>query len=78
LPRTSEAQFKIGRPVPDTRLRPGDLVFFQTSAQPISHVGVWLGENQFVHASSGKGVIVSSLAEPYYSKRFRGAKRVLR
>jgi murein DD-endopeptidase / murein LD-carboxypeptidase len=75
LPRTSAQQFQVGRPVAIAELRAGDLLFFQTTAEPISHVGIWVGQNQFVHASTSRGVIFSTLTEPYYAQRFRGAKR---
>jgi lipoprotein Spr len=78
LPRSTKDQFQVGIPVKDTQLRAGDLIFFQTTQDPISHVGVWLGNNQFAHASTSRGVIFSTLREGYYSKRFRGARRVLR
>lgn len=77
LPRTTVAQLQVGKPVSDRELRPGDLVFFKTSEAPVSHVGLWLGNNQFAHASTSGGVVISSLAEPYYSKRFRAARRIL-
>jgi cell wall-associated NlpC family hydrolase len=59
-------------------LSPGDLVFFRTYAKYPSHVGIYLGDNRFVHASSrDKKVTVESLDTPYYVKRYIGAKRLL-
>jgi len=59
-------------------LSPGDLVFFRTYAKYPSHVGIYLGDNRFVHASSReKKVTVESLDTPYYVKRYIGAKRLL-
>jgi len=78
LPRTTKQQFSTGVSVSDRQLRAGDLVFFQTTSEPVSHVGVWMGNNSFVHASTSKGVIISSLTESYYSKRFVGARRVVK
>lgn len=76
LPRTTKQQFRSGRVVSKAELRPGDLVFFETTAAPVSHVGVWLGNGQFAHASTSRGVMVSSLSEPYFATRFRGARRI--
>ncbi|MMZ60686.1 Murein DD-endopeptidase MepS/Murein LD-carboxypeptidase precursor [compost metagenome] len=52
-------------------------MFFNTSGKGVSHVGVYVGDGKFAHASSSKGVIISSLSEKYYVKRYVGAKRVL-
>lgn len=57
-------------------LREGDLVFFNTTGGGISHVGIYLRNGMFVHASSSKGVIVESLATPYYQKNYAGSGRV--
>jgi hypothetical protein len=77
LPHSAAAQFQWGRPVSLKNLRPGDLVFFQTEGRSISHVGISIGGNQFIHASLSHGVTISSLREDYYAKRFRGARRLL-
>ena len=63
---------RIGR----EELRPGDLVFFNTSGRDISHVGVYLLNNKFVHAATSGGVMISDLNEKYWQPRFRGAGRV--
>jgi len=76
LPRTSEDQFKTGAPVNKDRLAFGDLVFFQTDGPGVSHVGVFVGHDEFIHASSSNGIIISSLKEKYWSKRFMGGRRV--
>ncbi|MBM7870165.1 cell wall-associated NlpC family hydrolase [Clostridium pascui] len=70
-------QFSTGQAVSKENLLPGDLVFFNTDSS-ISHVGIYVGEGQFIHASSGSGkVIVSSLSGSYYDSRYAGARRVL-
>jgi len=78
VPRTASAMFNVGKPVKRSELRPGDLVFFKTtSRERITHVGVYIGDGKFVHASSAKGrVIVSSLTTGYYAHRYVGARRI--
>lgn len=77
LPHSSCAQASCGNAVDRSELRPGDLVFFQTRARRISHVGIYIGRNRFVHAATPRhGVTVSSLDEAYYRSRYRGARRV--
>ena len=78
LPRTAREQFREGAKVAKADLSPGDLVFFRTYANYPSHVGIYLGDNRFVHASSReRKVTVESLDTPYYVKRYIGAKRLL-
>lgn len=57
-------------------LHPGDLIFFNTDGKGISHAGIYMGDDQFSHASSGKGVQISKLSEAYYAKRYVTARRV--
>ena len=78
LPRTAREQFNEGETIDKEELSMGDLVFFRTYASFPSHVGIYLGNNLFIHASSkGKRVKVDNLDAPYFVKRFIGAKRLL-
>jgi LysM repeat protein len=78
LPRSAREQFHEGRLVDSEELSIGDLVFFRTYAPFPSHVGIYLGDNLFIHASSrGKRVTIDNITEPFYIKRFIGAKRVI-
>jgi peptidoglycan endopeptidase LytE len=78
LPRSARKQFQEGTPVNDDELSIGDLVFFRTYASFPSHVGIYLGNNLFIHASSrSKKVTIDSLETPFYLKRFIGAKRLI-
>lgn len=78
LPRTAAMQSTVGQPIRDIhKLQFGDLVFFHTRRHArVSHVGVYLGDNLFAHASSRYGVTISSLESTYYGKRFLGASRL--
>jgi cell wall-associated NlpC family hydrolase len=76
MPRTSYAQFTVGRAVPWNKLTSGDLVFFATDAKGASHVAIYVGNGLIVQAlNSHTGVIVSHLNESYYKEHFIGAKR---
>lgn len=78
LPRTAREQFNSGEPIDRDQLSVGDLVFFRTYASFPSHVGIYIGNNLFIHASSkGRKVTISNLDTPYFLKRFIGAKRLL-
>ncbi len=78
LPRTSSAQSGFGATVSKSNLKPGDLVFFNTSGSGVSHVGIYVGGGNMIHSpSSGKTVSVTSINSSYYSARFVTAKRVL-
>lgn len=78
LPHYTGSQFGVGQSVSKGNLAAGDLVFFNTY-ESISHVGIYVGGGQFIHASSGSHkVTVSSLGESYYSSRYAGARRVLK
>lgn len=62
--------FHNSEQIKKTDLREGDLVFFKIKKNRISHVGIYLGQNKFVHASTKNGVIVSNLEDPYYKRYF--------
>lgn len=78
LPRTSLAMSGVGEKIARDKLQPGDLVFFFTTrANRVSHVGIYIGNNKFIHASSGGGSVrIDSLSKDYYNKRYAGARRV--
>ena len=76
LPRNSAAQATVGQEVDIENALPGDLVFFNTTGAGVSHVGILINSDQFVHASTSSGVIVSSLSESYYRDRFLFLRRV--
>jgi cell wall-associated NlpC family hydrolase len=78
LPRTTQDQSRYGSSVSRIDLRPGDLIFFITLKQKVvDHVGIYLGDAKFVHASPNKGVVVSSLLQDYYMQRYHSARRVV-
>jgi cell wall-associated NlpC family hydrolase len=77
LPRTAEEQFHSGEPVATRRLEFGDLLFFRTERDKISHVGIYVGYNEFIHTSSSQGVIISGFGEEYWAKRYAGARRIV-
>ncbi len=78
LPHDSLAISESTQPLDQAALQPGDLVFFNTLNRPFSHVGIYLGDDRFVHASSGRSgaVMVSRLGDRYWRERFDGARRV--
>jgi len=78
LPRTSKELSHLGNKVASVDLVPGDLVFFNTRQLPFSHVGIYLGDNRFIHApSTGSEVEISRLSETYWQKHFNGARRLV-
>jgi hypothetical protein len=78
IPRVSRDQARVGERVPLTRIAPGDLLFFAEDGGPVSHVGIYLGEGQMVHASSGQGeVVVDTLRRRWFGQNLVSARRVL-
>jgi lipoprotein Spr len=76
IPRVSREQYRVSEKISTTELQEGDLVFFNTIGRGVSHVGIYLGNNKFIHASSSHGVMVSDLFDSYYLRRFIGAGRI--
>ena len=79
LPHSSRSQAQLGIPVSRDELRPGDLVFFDIRRSGrISHVGIYLGDGDVLHASVHTGVTIDNLSEEYYRVRYSAARRILR
>jgi cell wall-associated NlpC family hydrolase len=77
LPRRAEEMSRVGEKVKMSELKPGDLVFFNTVRQTVSHVGIYIGDNKFIHSpSTGSTVRVDNLDNAYWEKRYTGARRV--
>jgi cell wall-associated NlpC family hydrolase len=76
LPRLADDQYAQTVPVSTELAQPGDLVFFSTYAPGPSHVGIFLGNGRFLHASSSHGVIEANLSEPYFASRCLGIRRI--
>lgn len=77
IPRRASRQAAAARNVPRGSLRAGDLVFFNTSGPGISHVGIYLGDGNFAHAATSRGVVRESMSHPYYTTRFVQGGRFL-
>lgn len=78
VPRSADQQYTQGASVSRDQLKPGDMVFFTTYKPGASHVGFYIGNNQFIHASSGaEKVIISDLDNVYYSQHYIGARRLI-
>lgn len=77
LPHGARAMSQIGQNVSEKELQPGDLVFFNTMKSVYSHVGIYVGNNRFIHSpSAGSSISVADMNDSYWSKRFTGARRV--
>ena len=77
VPRTSRKQFSYAKPVNINRLQTGDVVFFKLNKKNISHIGIYIGNNRFIHApKSGKKVSSNYLNEPYWKSRLAGGGRL--
>ena len=78
LPRMADEQYLIGASVSKGNLIPGDLVFFSTYEPGVSHTGIYVGNNQFISATTSSGIHIDSLDSEYWGSRYIGAKRVKR
>lgn len=76
VPRTSSDLFATGQAIRRSELAPGDLVFFNTSGKGVSHVGIFIGDNAFIHSSTTSGVVITQLSDQYWRARYIGARRL--
>ncbi len=78
LPRSAAEMASVARPVSKAKLQAGDLVFFKTTDRSFSHVGIYLGDDKFIHAPSSKGKVrIESLANSYFAPRFEGGRTLM-
>ncbi len=78
LPRTAAEMSQVGQHIDTSQLKPGDLVFFNTMRRAFSHVGIYLGDNHFLHAPrTGAEVRVENMEDSYWIKRYNGARRII-
>jgi cell wall-associated NlpC family hydrolase len=78
LPRTAFEMSQMGEKIDTSQLKPGDLVFFNTMRRTFSHVGIYLGDNHFLHAPrTGAEVRVENMEDSYWVKRYNGARRII-
>lgn len=75
IPRTCQEIYAGSSPVQKKKLRQGDLLFFKIDGDKISHIGIYLNDNKFIHATTKKGVMVDDMDNPYYKKSFINAGR---
>ena len=78
LSHSASAQANIGTTVSKANLQLGDMIFFSQCGSSIGHVGIFVGNNSFIHAANPqKGVVITSLSDGYYTKNYKTAKRIL-
>lgn len=75
LPRKTASIYSRSVKIPQSKRRPGDLVFFKIKSNSPSHVGIYIGGDKFIHASTSKGIVISNLNDDYYRKTFIGFRR---
>jgi lipoprotein Spr len=78
LPRTAKKQYYYGRHISKAELAYGDLVFFNTNGRGISHVGIYLEDGKFGHASTSRGVMISNLSDYYFKNKFIAGRRIIK
>lgn len=78
IPRTSTELYAFGQSVDVSDMKPGDLIFFNTTGKGVSHVGIVVDAVTFIHSSTSSGVITTSMGDPYWNKRFIGVRRLIR
>lgn len=77
LPRTAAEIGQSGMPIDVSELQPGDLLFYNTLGRPLSHVGIYLGDDKFIHAPrAGAQIRIENMRLPYWIQRFNGARRI--
>lgn len=77
IPRLADEQYKLGKAAQTSQLEPGDLVFFSTYEPGASHCGIYVGDGNFMHASSSKGIRVDSLSNDYWRPRYLGGRKII-
>ena len=77
IPRLADEQYKLGKSVKKSELRAGDLVFFTTYEPGASHCGIYIGDGQFMHASSSRGIRIDRLDNVYWAPRYYGGKHIV-
>ena len=78
IPAQTGAQSRLGKPIDLRQIETGDLVFYNTQGQPNTHVGIYIGDNRFIHAPrTGAAVRIESMRSTYWKTRFNGARRIV-
>lgn len=75
LPRSSKAGFKSGQPIEKADLQVGDILYFTNRWGMIDHAAIYIGDNRFIHSSTSKGVVITPMSDPYWERKYKGARR---